>query len=416
MKAPLNIGIVGGGIVGLSIALRLTIYGHRVTLFDPDLDGHPASDGNAGHIGTASLVPWANPGNRKTALRYLADRHHPLRFRPSDMLRHMRWVARFMTASTATRSHLGADALRSLLDLSFPTLDPLLAAAKVAHLLRRDGLLHVFETAASFEAATAGYTLRQKHGIAVDYLTTNEIGDLEPALNPGTGRPLVRGVLLPDVGQITSPRTLRVAYRKSFTAAGGRCEPVGVQRTEGTTLHLEDGQSQTFHRIVIAAGVASGRLVGGLGVRVPVIAERGYHLQYADQGTLLRRSVLNVDRRVVYSPHDDGLRLTTGAEFTHVSRPADPDWMRPIFEGARELCPGIPPISEAVSWSGDRPSTPDSLPIIGPAPRNRHVLLAYGHGHIGLTLAAPTAALIADLIAGRTPPVDLTPYAPDRAV
>jgi D-amino-acid dehydrogenase len=88
--------------------------------------------------------------------------------------------------------------------------------------------------------------------------------------------------------------------------------------------------------------------------------------------------------------------------------------MAPLFEAARGLSPRIPPLSQARRWSGDRPSTPDSLPVIGPAPRDPRVLLAYGHGHLGLTLAAPTAALIADLVAGRRPAVDLAPYAADR--
>jgi D-amino-acid dehydrogenase len=275
-------------------------------------------------------------------------------------------------------------------------------------------MLHVFETEAAHAAAAAGYRQRQARGIALRHLTPDEIGDLEPALRPGTGRPLVRGVLLSEAGQITSPRALRLALAAAFAARGGRTETAAALRTDGATLHLRDGRARAFDRLVIAAGVRSGSIAAGLGVRVPLIAERGYHLQFAEAADLLRRSVLNVDRRVVFSPHDDGLRMTTGAEFTHPDRPHDPEWMAPLFEAARGLSPRIPPLSQARRWSGDRPSTPDSLPVIGPAPRDPRVLLAYGHGHLGLTLAAPTAALIADLVAGRRPAVDLAPYAADR--
>ncbi|MEQ8919680.1 MAG: FAD-binding oxidoreductase [Marinovum algicola] len=410
-----EIGVVGGGIVGLSIALKLALEGRRVTLFEADPDGAPASDGNAGHIGTASLVPWANPGNRRSALRFLRDRAHPLRFRVADMLRHPRWIARFLAASTALRAAAGADRLKPLLDRALPAAAPLLKAAGAEDLLRRDGMLHVFESRAAYTAAVPGYEMRAARGIALRHLSTEEIGALEPALRPAAARTLVAGVLLEDVGQIASPRRLRLAYRRAFESLGGRSVTARVTGVSGG-IRLETGERRAFGRVILAAGAASPALARGLGVRVPVIAERGYHLQFETQGDLLRRSVLNVDRRVVFSPHEAGLRLTTGAEFTARGRRPDPDWMQPLFEAARALSPEIPPLDKAARWSGDRPSTPDSLPILGPAPGNPSVLLAYGHGHIGLTLAATTATLVADLVAGRRSDIDLAPYAPDRRI
>lgn len=421
MTPDKRIAIIGGGIIGASAALYLQSDGHDVTIFEPEPEGEPASCGNAGHIGAASVVPWANPANRRTACSARRDRLHPLSFRLSDMLRNPGWIARFLAASTARRSECGARHLKALLSLCFSTLEPLLVETGVGHLLRRDGLLHVFGDEASYCSAAEGFALRERHGIRVTHLSADEVIELEPALRPrGNAPSFHRAVLLPDVGQILCPRSLRGAYLAHFRARGGTIRTVPVWRVREADgqarLSLACGQSETFDFAVITAGTASSTLVRGMGVRVPLIAERGYHLQFAERGDLLTRSVLYVDRRVVLSPTAAGLRLTTGAEFTRPDRPPEPDRMMPIFEAARDLVPGIPPLSHARNWSGDRPSTPDSLPIIGPAPRAPSVLLAYGHGHTGLTMAAPTAAILSDIAAGRPARLDLSPYAADRSM
>ncbi|XWN31549.1 MAG: FAD-binding oxidoreductase [Devosia sp.] len=416
--APLSIAVIGAGAVGASIALRLVLDGHKVTVFEREPSGERASFGNAGHIGAASVVPWANPVNRRGAMGYRRDPLHPLRFSNGDMLRHGRWVARWLAASSAMRAEAGAHHLKALLDQCFAPLTELLDACGARDLLRQEGLLHVFASEASWQGAAPGFDQRERLGIPVERLKPGELGDLEPALAFAEAEArIARAVLLPTVGQILDPRALVERYLEALRARGGQVKSAAVSAVcpdSGTVRIKTGGGATAFDRAVIAAGVTSPRLSKPLGATVPLIAERGYHLQFRSRGDLLRRSVLYVDSRVVFSPMNEGIRMTTGAEFTRPDAPPAIDAMDRIFQAARPLLPDLPPHEEAVRWVGSRPSSPDSLPVIGHTPHSDRVLCAYGHGHSGLTMAAPTARAIADLIAGRPQQIDLTPYAPDR--
>lgn len=419
MEGRPRVAVIGAGAVGAAIALRLHLDGLAVTLLDPDPAGRRgASWGNAGHIGAASVVPWANPSNRRTALASRRDPLHPLRFDAIQTARHPAWVARWLRASTKARAERGAGHLAALLASCYPSLMPLLEAAGASHLLRRDGLLHVFQSEAAYRAAEAGFEQRRRHGVRVEPLSLGALRELEPAIATGNRVALSRAVLLPDVGQVLDPGAMVVAFLARFRRDGGVVERRRVEAIrpmpDAVRLEPDEGERRGFDRVVVAAGAASMRLARPLGARVPLIAERGTHLQFDAGGDLLTRSVLFVDRRVVFSPMARGLRLTTGAEFTDPATPPDPRAMDSIFAAAHPLLPAVPPIEEAERWTGDRPSTPDSLPVIGPAPRDGRVLLAYGHGHTGLTLAAPTAALVSDLVCGRAPALDLGPFAADR--
>ena len=419
MEGRPHVAVIGAGAVGAAIALRLRLDGLPVTLFDPDPAGRQgASYGNAGHIGAASVVPWANPSNRRTALTARRDPLHPLRFDVIQMARHPTWVARWLRASTEARAERGAGHLAALLALCYPTLLPLLEVAEASHLLRRDGLLHVFQSEAAYRAAEAGFEQRRRHGVQVEALSLGALREIEPAVVTGNHVRISRAVLLPDVAQVLDPGSMVAAFVGAFQQTGGAVVRRRVEairpRPDEIDLMCGDAEPRAFDRVIVAAGAASAELARPLGAKVPLIAERGTHLQFDAGGDLLTRSVLFVDRRVVFSPMARGLRVTTGAEFTHPATPPDPHAMDPVFAAAHALLPAAPPIEEAERWTGDRPSTPDSLPVIGPAPRDPRVLLAYGHGHTGLTLAAPTAALVSDLVHDRAPPLDLRPFAADR--
>lgn len=413
-----RVAVVGAGAVGTTIALRLVLDGFAVTIFERDLSGAPASFGNAGHIGAASIVPWANPSHRKMALSARADPTHPLRLRFGDMARHPAWIMRWLKASTSGRAEAGSQALKSIVGRALSDLEPLLDTTGTQGLIRRDGLLHVFASDRHYAAASAGFEQRKRHGIRVEHLSPGALADLEPALAiPNDGPRIRHAVLLPDVAQVLSPQRLVEAYRDHLMARGGTLRRRNVTAIEedgaGATV-VSDGERERFDKVVIAAGARSPSLVSGLSVRVPLIAERGYHLQFGAQGDLIRRSILFVDQRVVFSPSLSGLRLTTGAEFTHPARAPDYSYMRPIFDAARHLIPGVPTLDEAVPWAGDRPSTPDSLPVLGLAPRARHIVLAYGHGHSGVTLSAPTAVFVSALLRDQPLPFDPKPFRPDR--
>ncbi len=166
--------------------------------------------------------------------------------------------------------------------------------------------------------------------------------------------------------------------------------------------------------VVIAAGARSHEIVAMLGRRFPLDTERGYHLNLdVSEGPELRRPVVIGDHGFVLAPMQDGLRLTTGAEFAGVDAPPDFRRVYRMLELAREALPGLK-AEVTREWLGFRPSTPDSVPVIGRSPDHANVYFGFGHGHIGLTLSARTGELIADLVAGRDPGIDMTPYRIER--
>ena len=415
MTGAPRVAVVGGGAVGSAVALRLVLDGCAVTLFDPDADGRNASYGNAGHIGAASIVPWANPAHRRAAMAYRRDPMHPLRFSYGDMARNARWVARWLRASTTKRAERGGRALKSLLDTCYDTLEPLLKASDTTALLQRRGILHVFENASAFEVARAGFEQRRSLGVPVEFLSPTQLYELEPLLDR-EGLAVHGAVLLPTIGQVTDPGALLAGFRRATTRRGGvvRAERVRRLDADGGGVGVETAEGgERFDACVVAAGIRSPGLAKGLGARVPIIAERGYHVQF-DDAPAPSRPILFVDRRVVFSPMRRGLRMTTGAEFTGPDRPPDHAFMRRIFQSARPLLRDAPELEAGEAWMGSRPTSPDSLPIIGRAPKARNVVLAYGHGHSGLTMAALTAAIVSALLRDRPAPIDIAPFRPDR--
>jgi D-amino-acid dehydrogenase len=236
---------------------------------------------------------------------------------------------------------------------------------------------------------------------------------MEPALSPD----YKYGFFLPDNGHVRNPLRVVQVLAQHFTENGGRIERAAVHDfklgADGPVALLTDAGEVPVEHVVIAAGAASQRLAARLGTRVPVAPERGYHIEIPEPGVELRMPVTDGEVKFVATPMENGLRLAGTSEFRHADAPAN--WAR--AKALATLGPKMLPelrVENYSEWMGTRPSTPDSLPIVGPAPRCRRVYFAFGHGHFGLMAAPPTGQIIADLIAGRAPRIDITPFRPER--
>ena len=182
---------------------------------------------------------------------------------------------------------------------------------------------------------------------------------------------------------------------------------------EGRRLRLADGSELPFDALVVAAGAWSGRLARSLGDRVLLESERGYNTTLPNPGVQLRAEVIFGERKFVATPLAMGLRIGGAAEFAGLETPANYARCDALLALAGLYLPGLR-TEGGTRWMGHRPTTPDSLPVIGRSPGRRDVLYAFGHGHTGLTFGPTTGRLIADLAAGRSPPLDLTPFAIGR--
>lgn len=415
VNAPMpnpTVAVIGAGVIGMATALSLQRRGHRVTVFDPQPPGEACSLGNAGIIATYAVVPVQTPGLPWQVPRMLLDPLSPLAVRWRHLPSLVPWLSRFARASTPARVESISKALVSLLAGARAAWRELVVEAEAADLLSGADVLMLFDREKGWNDARFSLELRRRRGVAIEEIPVAEALRLEPALAPV----FVRAMVLPDLFWCVDPLALTRRLADRFRALGGRIRVERVRsarprREGGATLESDDGVSAWDH-VVLSAGAWSGPLSAMLGAPVPLGTERGYHVMLDHGAGLLSRPVNLFDRGFYMTPMAGGLRCAGTVELGGLDAPADPRRTDAIERQARRL---LPDAGEKLSdWLGFRPSMPDSLPVLGPVPDRPGIWLNFGHGHLGLTLAALCGRVIADLIAGRNPELDLTAFSAAR--
>ena len=405
--------VVGAGIVGTCSASYLLRDGHDVVLVDSEGPGEGCSKGNAGALSPGSCIPLSGPGVLTKIPGWLSDPLGPLRIRPAYLLAALPWLIRFALAGRSGRIAGLADALRALHANTFENYAPLLANAGCQDLIQRTGTLTVYKTDKSLAESQHERNLREERQVRQQVLGAGELRDLVPELSSG----YKHGVLLPDHGFVANPYRLVRSLAEQFARDGGYLERrrvTGIAVREGrvTGVWTTDGEL-VAERVVVAAGAWSATLIAGLGVRVPLESQRGYHATIQGSGITPALPVVCAEAKVYATPMEDGLRLAGTVEFAGLDAPPDFRRAEALIELAKDMFPAL--VAGAASqWMGHRPCLPDSLPVIGAAPGHPNLLLAFGHGHHGMTGASTTGTIIASLVSGRQPPIDPFPYRPDR--
>jgi D-amino-acid dehydrogenase len=415
-----NVVVIGAGVVGAATAIELQRDGHRVTILEPGEPGgeQAASYGNGTLLNPSSILPMSSPGIWRKVPGWLADPLGPLAIRWRYLPRLLPWLTRFLRAgATEARVAATARALRPLL-LNAPELHRRLAEeAGVSALISRQGMLSVFPSRAEFVAEELEWRLRRENGVRWLELSADELRQREPTLS----RRYSFGVLVEENGQCRDPGAYVAALVRHAVAQGAelrRARALGF-RIEGARLLAvrTDAGEIAADRAVIAAGARSHVLAAAAGDRVPLETERGYHAVIADPGIAPRYPVMPSDGKMACVMTPQGLRLAGQVELAGLD--AAPNWRRAevLRDFARRVFPDVPadlPASRVKVWMGHRPSTPDGLPCIGPASGCPDIVHAFGHGHVGLTAGAATGRLVADLISGRQPAIDIAPFAAQR--
>jgi D-amino-acid dehydrogenase len=413
-----RIGVIGAGMVGVCAASYLQREGHAVFLVDPNTPGEGASFGNAGAFNGSSVTPMSVPGIARKVPGWLRDPLGPLALRWSYLPTILPYLVRFIRAgSTEAKVHAQARALRPLVGATLPALEPLVKDAGAEHLVHHRGHLYVYRSAESLAKDGLAWALRRANGVVVDEFDADELRQLEPTLS----RDYVRGLLVRENGHTSNPFGLVSALCEHFVRQGGaliRAQATGFRVDGGhlTAIKTDVGELAA-DMAVVAAGIWSKPLAATLGDKVPLETERGYHLMIRDPEVMPRIPTADADGKFVATPMDTGLRLAGTVELAGVD--AAPDWRRArlLLGQGRKLLPGLAadyPEDRLSMWMGHRPSTPDSLPVIGHSRATRDVVYAFGHGHVGMTSAPMTGKIVADLVAGRPPSIDIGPFAASR--
>ncbi len=408
-----RVTVIGAGIVGMACASYLQRDGRDVVVVDPVPPGESCSFGNAGGISPGAVVPLSMPGMLSQVPKWLLDPMGPLTVRPAYLPRLVPWLVRFQRAGSAQRVERISIALRALHRETFECYDPLVKAAQIEDLIRRVGQLYVYRSEASYRKDAPALALRRTRGVRFEELDGDQIRQLEPALAPI----FERAVFFPDHGHCRNPLRLVQMLAEQFVRAGGtilRRKVTGFEiGPDGPTRLRTDGGDLDVSAVVVAAGAWSHRLAAQIGSKVPLETQRGYHVTVAEPGVDSGLNVMWADQKFVATPMEMGMRFAGTAEFAGLEAPPDYRRARMLLEQGKQMYPGLN--TEQVSeWMGHRPCLPDTLPVIGRSPRFPAVHYAFGHGHTGLTGASMTGRIIADLVAGRAPPIDIAPFRVSR--
>jgi D-amino-acid dehydrogenase len=406
-----DVVVLGAGIVGVSAAVAALQRGLSVVLVDRREPGSETSYGNAGILSSGSIMPLNKPSLWNALPTYLTNRHAALRWDPVWAIRNIDWVARFLANTAPSRLKPRATALHDLIGASLKLHREWIVKADAAQRIRETGWLKAWRSDA-ITAAREEQAFLADYGIASELLDRQAISALEPNILPV----YKVGLLHTQTASVDSPGEVVKAYARMFAGSGGEIRQSDIKSIvpdgEGWRVALADGAISARH-VVVALGPWSPDLLRPLGYRVPMAFERGYHREFKpNPARSLQRPIHDAEGSFLMTPMEQGIRVTSGVELTARDAPSSFVQLDAVVPAARSVVE----FGEAVGepWRGARPTLPDSLPMIGPAPRHSGLWFAFGNQHIGFTTGPATGVAIAAMITGTQPPFDAEPFSPGR--
>lgn len=406
-----EIAVIGAGVIGLTVAHRLAAQGHEVVVIDPAPPGMGASYGNAGTIADYAVQPVGTPDVLRALPSLLFDRNSPLSIRRAALPGLAPWLLRFARQSLPDAARRNALAIADLMAGALPGWESLAAEIGGTALMQHKGCLYLYETVAGAQAAQKDLGFRRHIGVSVEMLGRDEIATMEPGLPdmPGGAAYFPEAVFLTDPGQMVG-LIAKAAFAAGVIHLSARVDT--LERQNGRVRLSGPGLALEARKVVIAAGAHSKALARMSGDTVPLDTERGYHVEWDMEAARLTRPCCPTSRGFYLCPMSGRLRVAGTVELGGLAAPPSPHRVAKLIEGARAFFPDLgPPDRE---WMGFRPSMPDSLPVIGPSQQGAEVIHAYGHGHVGLTMAPVTAQMVDDLVAGRQPDNAILACLPNR--
>ncbi|WP_075291196.1 NAD(P)/FAD-dependent oxidoreductase [Pararhizobium arenae] len=392
-----RIGITGAGIIGCAAAVQLIERGHDVTVFEKDIAGLPASVGNAGILAVPEIDPLARPDMLFSAPKWLADPLGPLTLRWQDLPALAPWLLAFLMAARPVQVKRSREALLGLMRDALEAHEGLAATAGIAGHMKKSGALTIFDSEAALNAAFAH---EQKNAA----LLGHEVEKLGSAATRARVAALegnfAGGIFSSGYQTFLDPLAL-LRSLQDFVRQRGRLVDAEVarvtQRADSVHIVTTDGESEPFDKVVIASGVWSRHLVRSLGLNVLLETERGYNTTFTDPAVTLELPVFFSEHGFVATPLKNALRVGGAVELAKPETPANFARAAAMRQKMRRYVPSLPE-SGGSEWMGRRPSTPDSIPVISLHPTDPRIAMAFGHGHLGLTLSAITGRSIVSLL------------------
>ncbi|WP_274426409.1 NAD(P)/FAD-dependent oxidoreductase [Chelativorans sp. YIM 93263] len=407
------VAVVGAGIVGVSAAIWLQREGHRVVLVDRGEPGEGTSYGNGGVLASSSIVPITVPGLVRKAPRMLFSPRQPLYLKWSYLPRLAPWLRRYLSHCTVEEASRIASALAAIVGDSLADHQALSDGTGAEKWLKPSDYVFVYDSPAQFKNDAFGWSLRDRHGFSWEELEREALHAYDPSLGARFGF----AARLGGHGTITDPGRYVKALASHVLANGGdliRGEVSDFVRDgEGIVGLRIGGETLGCSAVVLATGAWSKPLCRKLGLDVPLESERGYHVELWEPSTMPRAPCMVAAEKFVMTPMEGRLRLAGVVEFGGLAAKPSTAPIKLLMRSVEAALPGITWKHET-EWMGHRPAPADSIPVIGEIPGVKGVFLGFGHHHVGLTGGPKTGRILAQLVSGQRPNLDLAPYAPSR--
>ncbi|MEX0346973.1 MAG: NAD(P)/FAD-dependent oxidoreductase [Rhizobiaceae bacterium] len=412
-KPAKTVAIIGAGIVGVSTALWLQRDGYEVILIDKAGPAEGTSFGNGGVLASCSVVPVTVPGLIWKAPRMLFDRSQPLFLKWSYLPKLVPWLLSYLSYGREDKVKKRAAALTPIIGDSLADHQALASGTPAEKWVIPADYLFLYKDRAAYEADAFGWSIRKDNGFGWDTFEAGEIREYDPAFGSEIGF----AARMPDHGRISDPGQYVKDLAAHVVANGGK-----LIKADATDIAREDGKvsgirtnSETIDcdAAVICAGVWSGPLASQLGLKVPLESERGYHVELWEPSVMPRSPVMVASGKYVATPMEGRLRLAGIVEYGGLEAAPSRAPFELLYNNIKRAIPGIS-WKETSEWMGHRPAITDSIPLIGEVPGVENAYCGFGHDHVGLTGGPKTGRILAQLISGRAPNIDLAPYAPSR--
>lgn len=412
-----NVLVIGGGFIGLSSALWLQKSGHKVTLVDrnPPVQGgeydHASSFGNACTMAYGACMPIATTGILKQVPKMLLDREGPLSIFWRDLPSLSPWLWSFLLASTPSEVSRIVSVLGNLMRRAEAGNAELFKVSKTEHLIKRNGCLHLYKTEKAFKDAQINFQMYEREKVYMEVLSKNEVKEREPNLAPV----YYKGIMYGDEYNLDTPHKFAIGLAQAFVDNGGNLIKGMAQSLSSTEKGINvnvNGETTNYDNVIVAGGAWSKKLAKTLGDNIRLDTERGYHVLFPENGDLLTSPTCYPDTGFYMTPLSEGIRASGTVELGGLGQPMREIRTKAIEKHVRKYLPGV--TTAGRTWLGFRPSMPDSLPVISQSATDGRVVYAFGHGHVGLTLAGLTGYMVNNFVSNLEQPFDLTPLRADR--
>ena len=410
-----SVGIIGSGIQGVCTGLQLIKKGIPVTIFDRQdplsQDFKPASYGNAGHFSPYAVLQLNRPDILFDVPKMLFSSYGPLALKWNYVPKMLNWFFYYLKNCNKKSMMHTAKNMHQILSLSNDAYEEIFQEIDTNGLVEKKGIIYVW-TNKNLKSRNLEIKVRDEFGIEQKLLSQKEVLKLEPNLNPVFDA----GVIFEYAMHARDPHGILKKIFKLFLNRGGKFIQTNItsieQSKKDETIIRSENEEYKFEKSVVASGAFSKQFTDQLGEKIPLDTERGYHVHFKGQEKLISRPVIFLDRGFGMTPMNQGLRAVGTVELGGIKNPLSKKRIDYVIRCAKELLPQLGAHDD--EWLGFRPTLPDFLPILGPSLKNKNIIYAFGHQHLGWTLGAITGKIVSGIVAGEKTNLDLSPYSSKR--